>query len=246
MNKKNILLSMAFICTQFSSLLAGQSPFVCENLSLQNSMGTREFKGLNFSMNKAGHAMAVWAVTDPDPDSGSALTGAIQAAYFDGTSWSIPAAYTFISDTANTCCLPWVHLNDNDQAVAVWHRTDSDPKEIRANRSISGTGAWQVSSELVAALDAAPADFNTERSRVLVGINNDIPAKAFVIWLEEVATNNNGLFYSYNTNISGNTWETKTRIPDPFFIDFPVYTLNPLGHSLCVGDNKAFFCMLLL
>ena len=135
--------------------------------------GTRTFKGLNFSMNKAGHAMAVWAVTDPDPDMGSPLTGAVQAAYFDGTSWSIPGAYVFISTIANTCCLPWVHLNDNDQAVAVWHRTDSSPKEIRANRFISD--AWQGSSEKVADLDAAPADFRTERGRVRVGINNDMP-----------------------------------------------------------------------
>ena len=104
-NYKNKKISFLFLGIAYSSsILVAQ--FIPEDLSIQNMAKTREFKGLNFSMNKAGHAIAVWTISDLNPDSGPVITGAIQAAYFNGTMWTLPLLNEFISDITKQSELP--------------------------------------------------------------------------------------------------------------------------------------------
>ena len=70
------------------------------------------------------HVGAVWAVDD-------AGTGNIQAAFFDGDAWMMPGASEFVSVDGDNQ-LPWVCLNDNGDAVAVWHQDNSGDLTIQS------------------------------------------------------------------------------------------------------------------
>ncbi len=233
--------SLFFLMIAYSSsiLVAQVLPkarFIPQDLSMQNIAKTRQFKGLNFSMNKAGHAIAVWSVSDPDVPT----DGAIQAAYFNGTTWALPGLNDFISDTTKESELPWVNLNDNDQAVAVWHQTTD--RKICANRFINMV--WQ-GPEDVAFLDGG-TDFAPTQGRVRVGINNDANAQAFVIWLQKNndTQDSDSLFFSTNNGILAGTWENKTKIiitgTGGVFFMFPQLSFSSLAHALCVGNNVVF------
>lgn len=164
--------------------------------TLSTALGGRSVVGLHMSVNDLGHAMAVWGLQDTGP------VYTIEAAYFDGTSWS---SATTISD-GDGGLSPWVSLNNSDKAVAVW-QTDLASGKIKSNTFIGGSwqGAETIQDPAIFEYpNATVTDFPTSRTRV--GI--DETGNAVVSWLETDTSIDPTNFYVYairSLDLSGNS-----------------------------------------
>lgn len=159
---------------------------VTEVVNATLSTAADDIEGLHISVNDLGHAMAVWGRNDGG-------TKSIEAAYFNGTSWSSAVTISGASEGLS----PWVSLNNQDKAVAVW-QTALTTGSVRSNTFVSGS--WQGAEDIkVGAIFEYPNVLGVDHptSRIRVGL--DDTGNAAVAWLEVNSSASPTEFYVYAT-----------------------------------------------
>lgn len=89
------------------------------------------------AVNVAGNAVLVYEISD-------GMNTRIQAATYDGMSWSMPV---YISEAGQNATSPQVAFNDNGDAIAVWSRSNGSNTIIQAS-SFQFGGVWETPVDL--------------------------------------------------------------------------------------------------
>lgn len=125
----NLLFPSRFSLISFSSLIIGSSTlkkiFIlffwsfallnagdCIQYDLSELLKDRKITYMSLKTNNSCQAVAIWSVSVDNESH-------IQAAYFDGNAWTVPANDEFIS-TELDAQFPAIDLNDAGNAIAIW------------------------------------------------------------------------------------------------------------------------------
>lgn len=170
------------------------------------------------AVNQSGNAVAVWFQSDGTRQSIYANR------YTAGSGWG--AEQLIESDNTGNAYAPKVIINENDDAIAVWHQYDGTSYNIKANSYASG-GGWGTET----AID------NSTANGYYPEVAMDASGHALVVWYQ-----NDGIADSIWANrfIAGAGWGTATLIETegPGDAVEPVIAMNGKGHAVATWSQS--------